>query len=183
MGLGSVYDGLAYKRGDSGFINRKQKSDAMIIKIANLADLERLNMLRLEFNLFEQKYIPGFKIDPNDKSFEKNLKKETKEFLEKNNPKILICKDKDKTLGYLSFFVYPEFKTKIFIGELYVYHSARRKGIGKLLLQFLIEWARKNRRKILHLNVSKLNKEALNLFKKIGFKEISTNYISLEKII
>lgn len=141
-------------------------------------DLAQITNLRLEFALFEQEYLPGSAIKNNNL-----LKEETKELLSKNDTKFLVVEEQDKILGYLNFFIYPEFKDKIFIGELYVDSAQRKQGIGQLLIEVLLDWARKNKKKTLRLNISKLNTQALDFFNKNGFKEVSSDYINLEKSI
>lgn len=148
----------------------------MKVREGTLKDLEQLTNLRSEFALFEQEYLPGSEVKSND-----SLKKETKELLGKNDTTFLVVEEKDKILGYLNFFIYPEFKDKIFVGELFIETAARRKGTASLLFERLLEWAKINNRKIIRLNVAKLNKKAIKFFNKIGFKIFKSDYINLEK--
>ncbi len=147
----------------------------MKVRFATEKDLDQLTNLRSSFALFEQKYLPQSSIKNNNL-----LKKETKELLAKKDTKFLVAEE-DKILGYLNFFIYSEFKDKIFVGELFVEPAARRKGIANMLFEKLIRWTKDHDRKIIRLNVAKLNKKAIKFFKRMGFDKFESDYLSLEK--
>jgi len=52
-----------------------------------------------------------------------------------------------------------------------VFSINKRKGYGKKLMDFLIDYAKKEKIKMINIDVHFKNNEALNFFKKIGFTE------------
>lgn len=152
----------------------------MKIKQAQSRDLEKLSQLRFKFALFEQKYIPGSLVKESDPRIKNEIYQETKEALNKKKPIFFIVEDKEELAGYMNIFLYPDFKDKVFIGELYINEVIRNKGVANKLLKFLTDWIRKEDKNIIHVSVSKANKLALKFFQKEGFKKVTTNYINLE---
>lgn len=148
----------------------------MKVREGTLKDLNQLTDLRLQFAMFEQQFMPGSKVKSHN-----SLKKETKELLAKSDTKFLVVEEKDQILGYLNFFIYPEFKDKIFVGELLIETAARKKGTASLLFNHLKKWAKSDKRKIIRLNVAKLNQKAIKFFNKMGFNKFESDYLSLEK--
>lgn len=75
-------------------------------------------------------------------------------------------------LGYLilgeSGFLTPE--THGFIFDLWVAPDHRGKGIGKFLVEWASEWARKRGHKKIKLEVSETNERARRLYESIGFR-------------
>ncbi len=57
------------------------------------------------------------------------------------------------------------------IHELFVIPEMRKKGIGKKLLDTVLEYGKEKRKKIAELWVGKENFQAINFYKKRGFKE------------
>ena len=75
-------------------------------------------------------------------------------------------------LGYLilgeSGFLTPE--THGFIYDVWVAPAERRKGIGKFLVEWASEWARKRGHKKIKLEVSETNARARHLYETVGFR-------------
>lgn len=155
----------------------------MKIRQAKLKDLEQLVGLRLDFAVFEQKYIPGLSAKKHDKNFQTRLYEETKEAVEKNSPVFFVAEDEGELAGYANLFVYPDFKNKAFIGELFIKADRRNRGIAQAIIEFLIKWIKSHKRNMLQVAVAEKNSEILSLFKKKGFKKIKSNHINLELVV
>ena len=65
-------------------------------------------------------------------------------------------------------YVWPSFHA--YIGFLYVVPEARGKGVNKLVLDHLIEWARANELTEIHLTVYPDNASAIRAYEKAGFE-------------
>lgn len=152
----------------------------MKIRQAKVKDLQQLTELRLEFALFEQKYVPGYSIEANNKTYLNKLRQETRDAIVKKNSIFLLAEAENQLYGYINLFIYPDFKDKVFMGELFVKSDKRRSGIASDLLNSSIQWTKNHRKNILHLTVSKNNKNGFRFFKKYGFKRVQSNYINLE---
>lgn len=152
----------------------------MQIHLVSLKDLEQLTKLRSEFALFEQEYVPGLSVETDTKTYLARLRQETRDAILKKNPIFLLAKVENQLYGYMNLFIYPDFKDKVFLGELFVKPDRRRDGIASNLLNYSIQWARNHKKNTFHLTVSKNNKSALGFFKKYGFKQVQSNYINFE---
>ncbi len=89
----------------------------------------------------------------------------------------LIQDDALHFLGFVSFEIncLPK-KTKIH--KLYMLPSCQGLGLGKLLVETVVDSALKENQQALFLNVNKYNK-ALHFYKKLGFKVVSEEVIDI----
>ena len=85
--------------------------------------------------------------------------------------KIITYVEKDKVIGFL---LYSLIYDRIEIEQIEVITKERRKGIGDKLLKYLIEKYQDTDIKNITLEVKEDNIVAINLYKKIGFKKVST---------
>ena len=85
--------------------------------------------------------------------------------------KILTYVEKDKIIGFL---LYSLIYDRIEIEQFEVTTKERRKGIGNKLLNYLVEKYQDNNIKNITLEVKEDNIAAINLYKKYGFKKVST---------
>ena len=85
--------------------------------------------------------------------------------------KILTYVKKDKIIGFL---LYSLIYDRIEIEQFEVTTKERRKGIGNKLLNYLVEKYQDNNIKNITLEVKEDNIAAINLYKKYGFKKVST---------
>ncbi len=85
--------------------------------------------------------------------------------------KIFTYVEKDKIIGFL---LYSLIYDRIEIEQFEVTTKERRKGIGNKLLNYLIEKYQDNNIKNITLEVKEDNIAAINLYKKYGFKKVST---------
>ena len=99
-------------------------------------------------------------------------------YLDDSNKSGLCVYHNDKLIGYI---LYKNLYNFINIDSLGVIYEYRNKGIGTLLIKFLINLAKKNKMNI-RLQVRISNIIAINLYSKLGFKKksILKNYYSNE---
>ncbi|MDB5277460.1 MAG: family N-acetyltransferase [Ferruginibacter sp.] len=82
-----------------------------------------------------------------------------------------VAETADKNIvGFASFFfAYYSWSGKaIYLDDLYVIHSFRKHGIGKMLLQQIIELAKNNACKKVRWQVSKWNSNAIEFYQKMS---------------
>jgi len=111
-----------------------------------------------------------------DKSFDA-LKNSIK-LLKDNKETVLVAKEKDNTIGYISF---KKIGNTADLGFLAVLQEYQGKGIGLALTKAIIKHAKKLRCKKITLSVNKYNLKAINLYNKLGFQVIKTEEKRLGK--
>ena len=94
-----------------------------------------------------------------------------KEFSTNPYLKIITYVEKDKIIGFL---LYSLIYDRIEIEQFEVITKERGKGIGDKLLKYLIEKYKDSDIKNITLEVKEDNIAAINLYKKYGFKKVST---------
>ena len=94
-----------------------------------------------------------------------------KEFSTNPYLKIITYVEKDKIIGFL---LYSLIYDRIEIEQFEVITKERGKGIGEKLLNYLIEKYKDSDIKNITLEVKEDNIVAINLYKKYGFKNVST---------
>lgn len=121
--------------------------------------------------------------------FEKGERNISKERLQKNIESVIndgnmcyVALDNDKIIGYIIVvrenFIRTKHVAVVVTGIVEEYCS---KGIGYLLFQNIIEWAKISKVKRLELTVITENKRAINLYKKCGFEIEGTRKASTLK--
>ena len=100
-----------------------------------------------------------------------NYKLTEKEFSTNPYLKIITYVEKDKIIGFL---LYSLIYDRIEIEQFEVITKERGKGIGDKLLKYLIEKYKDSDIKNITLEVKEDNIVAINLYKKYGFKKVST---------
>jgi ribosomal protein S18 acetylase RimI-like enzyme len=132
----------------------------MNIKIRKIeeSDFTELISLFKEFALFEK--APEKMTNTIEKM------KDDKEFING----FVAVSEKNKILGYATFFfVYFTWTGKsLYMDDLYVKNDFRGNGIGTLLIDEVINFAKKEKCKKLHWQVSDWNKAAIEFYKKLG---------------
>lgn len=100
-----------------------------------------------------------------------------------NNRKYIVAKQKDKIVGFAGIMLnFNEAEMMNIVTK----KSERGKGIGKVLLEKLIEIAKKNHAETIFLEVHKNNQIARKIYENAGFIEIGERknyYHSTEKAI
>ena len=100
-----------------------------------------------------------------------NYKLTEKEFSTNPYLKIITYVEKDKIIGFL---LYSLIYDRIEIEQFEVITKERGRGIGDKLLNYLIEKYKDSDIKNITLEVKEDNIIAINLYKKYGFKKVST---------
>ena len=113
-----------------------------------------------EYDSYPQHSVDNFTYELTEKEFSTNP------YL-----KIITYVEKDKIIGFL---LYSLIYDRIEIEQFEVITKERRKGIGDKLLKYLIEKYQDTDIKNITLEVKEDNIVAINLYKKYGFKKVST---------
>lgn len=96
-----------------------------------------------------------------------------------NGHEFILAKENDICLGFASFEHHYQNKKATKIHKIYILPETQGKGIGKLLIDSIAQFAKKNNSNSLLLNVNRFNK-ALTFYQKLGFEIIEVIDIELE---
>jgi GNAT superfamily N-acetyltransferase len=96
-----------------------------------------------------------------------------------NGHEFILAKEKDICLGFASFEPHYKNGNATKIHKIYILPETQGKGIGKLLIDSIAQFAKENNSNSLLLNVNRFNK-ALSFYQKLGFKIIQEIDIELE---
>ena len=129
-----------------------------IIRIANEKDFPAILSLIKEFSIFQktpEKVSISLEQMINEKNFFQCFVAET---------------DDQEIVGFASFFfAYYSWSGKaLYLDDLYVKANYRKQGVGKKLLDVVIDHAKKEQCKKLRWQVSNWNANAISFYKKIG---------------
>lgn len=80
-----------------------------------------------------------------------------------------LVKDNGTPVGFTEYLLDGD---RVFLSKLYVHKDYRHKGIGKLMLNECIEYAKHNSITKIYLTVNKGNKPTIDVYNHIGFKQI-----------
>ena len=147
----------------------------MKIKFADINDINGIRDLLLEQHTYHQK-LQDQVFDKTDK-FVLITDKWLLEIIESTSTHFVICEMKQAAVGLLMF---SEKKTDndsyhtknwLYIEEMIVADSARRKGIGKALMIFIEDYARKKGVSIIKLDVWNNNQDAINFYLNNDYRE------------
>lgn len=120
------------------------------IEKMTLEDLDKIkDILQTDFDEF---WTPGV--------FKSELESELSEYV--------VAKEDENIVGFAGVIILPD---DVEITNIVTKKTERKKGIGKLLLDKLIQIAF-NLKKDISLEVNEKNLEAINLYKKAGFEEV-----------
>ena len=120
-----------------------------------------------ELDLIGNSEISGWEPN-NEKDFIKIIK---------NFKSIIVVRDNEKIIGYLS--LRPDKESKwIWVEDIYVLRNQRQKGIAKLLIKKLVKYKKikMSKRRIVLLTADR----NLGIFRKLGFKK-TMNFMEFEK--
>ena len=143
----------------------------MNIRKANINDLEQLEELRVEFLKFSNEIDNTL----NSSCFREIAHLEITSFFKESNSIFFIAEDKKEIIGY----VYATFKKsdKLHItdkyGEIahiYITEKYTDRGIGKKLINEVLEWLRYNKVDEVGVKVYFKNKRAVMFYKSLGFE-------------
>lgn len=96
----------------------------------------------------------------------------------KNHVYTLLALEKGDPVGY----GHLDFEKNVWLG-ICVADEAQGKGVGKLIMQKLVEVAREKKITIVKLSVDKQNKSAISLYQKYGFQVVDASnqsYVFME---
>lgn len=128
-----------------------RKVKKMIIEKMTLVDFEAIKeKLQSDFDEF---WSPGI------------LKSE----LENSNSKYIVAKENNEIIGFAGIIVTP---IDVEITNIVTKKSNRKKGIGKLLLDKLIEMAKELKSEKISLEVNEKNNIAIHLYENCGFEKV-----------
>lgn len=96
-----------------------------------------------------------------------------------NGHEFILAKEDNICLGFASFEHYYQNKDTTKIHKIYILPETQGKGIGKLLIDYVSQFAKENDATWLLLNVNRFNK-ALTFYQKLGFEIIEEIDIELE---
>lgn len=114
-------------------------------------------------------------------NFEKEISDIPSQYSEPSGA-IILCYDEDKPIGCVGLRKFGEGICEM--KRLYLRKGARGKGTGRILAERIIEKAKELGYKKMQLDTIETMKEAISLYKSIGFKEISTyRYNPLKGVI
>ncbi|MCH7396838.1 GNAT family N-acetyltransferase [Belliella sp. DSM 107340] len=91
----------------------------------------------------------------------------------------LLAKEGEETLGFCSFELNCEGSNSVKIHKIYILPNTQGKGIGKKLLYEVQKIAVQNGFKSIYLNVNRFNKQAIEFYLYVGFKEIKKEVIDI----
>ena len=147
--------------------------DEYIIRYAKQRDIPTINSLSIEMHRYMGNLV-GLKFTRKELEKEKVSKSELKG--------IVIAEDKklNKVIGYVSFGTKPSYDEwwgkHIYLSEIGVLKNYRGKGIGKLLINKVLDLAKEKK---LNVKIDTLsnNKKTIEFYKKLGFKPFMTYFI------
>jgi len=87
--------------------------------------------------------------------------------IEKDNSKYVVAKENDEIVGFGGIWILPD---DVQISNIVVKKNKRKKGIGSLLLDRLIEIAKDTKKDSISLEVNEKNTDAINLYEKNEFE-------------
>ena len=121
------------------------------IKEMTIEDFEEIkDVLQTDFDEF---WTPGI------------LKSE----LENELSRYVVAKDGEEIVGFAGVIILPDDSE---ITNIVTKKTMRKKGIGKNLLEKLIEMAKETNKETISLEVNEINIPAINLYKTFGFEEV-----------
>ena len=126
-------------------------------------------------DVFFDLYYEGFMFHYNHRNdlFKKRSIEELKQYVfdQIENGLKIIGYYNDELVGYLAYEIKEKATKFIWIDEFVITESERGKGYGTLLMEELNNIAEKEQVKRIELNVFSFNENAIQLYKKLGYKE------------
>ena len=144
-----------------------------ILRYAKEKDIPAINSLSIEMHRYMGNLV-GRKFSLMELEEEKVSKSELKGII------VAEEKSRGKVIGYTSFDTKPTYDEwygkHIYLFEICVNNKYRGKGIGKLLINKVISFA-KNKKANLKVDTFFKNKNTIEFYKKLGFKPFMTYFI------
>lgn len=89
--------------------------------------------------------------------------------LENKLSKYIVAKENENIVGFAGIIILPD---DIEITNIVTKKTERKKGIGNLLLEKIIEMSKETEKEFISLEVNEKNIIAINLYEKFGFKKV-----------
>jgi len=139
-------------------------------KRKDINSILKLNVCLTDFHRKIDKYYKS------GERFSESFKKFILRNFKKKSFKILVAKDKNKTIGYFIGRIHKARPITIpkKIGQIldaFILENYQRKGVGKQMFEVLIKWFKANKIKHIELPVDARNKIGIKAWKKYGFFE------------
>ncbi|HUI32453.1 MAG: GNAT family N-acetyltransferase [Dysgonamonadaceae bacterium] len=90
-----------------------------------------------------------------------------------------IVMENDVDVGYVSYEINHDNSDKTKIHKLYILPEHQRKGIGKIVVDYVAQEARRSQNSALFLNVNKHNESAIGFYEKHGFFLVKKEVIDI----
>ena len=90
-----------------------------------------------------------------------------------------IVSDDNEEIGYVSYEINHTHSDKTKIHKLYLLPDRQRKGVGKKVIDYVAQEAKKSKNKALFLNVNKHNRGAISFYRKNNFMLVKEEVIDI----
>ena len=120
-------------------------------------------------------YIEGFKTHYENRKdiftakTDEELKNDLINVLRNPEKIVLVIEVENAIIGYVEFKYSTKATKSIWIDEIFVDNDYKRKGYGRMLIEEVSKFAKKNNCKRIELNCWSFNENALKFYKNIGF--------------
>ena len=91
--------------------------------------------------------------------------------LMKKGAVFVLLMDEDRPLGFCE---YVKEETRLFLSKFYIEKDHRGQGLGKLLFQNCVEYAKENGLDRIYLTVNKYNTPSFEIYRHLGFEVIES---------
>ncbi|EMS32655.1 putative acetyltransferase [Mariniradius saccharolyticus AK6] len=98
--------------------------------------------------------------------------------LEKGHQYIL-AKDETGYLGFCSFEHDSNQSNKTKIHRIYLLPETQGKGLGRLLINYVVDQAKRKNQAAIYLNVNKFNEKAIQFYERIGMRKAKEEVIDI----
>ena len=145
----------------------------MTVKIrrATTKDVDEMAEMAYEFELYLIKLDDTLMEVPPPKAL---FRKVLRQGLNDEKHYIVVAEEKGKLVGMADFWAYPEFLhggMSGYMNNLYVREGFRGKGLGRTLLEHLMDAAKRRGVVAMHIPVKPMNLRALAFYRKAGMDE------------
>ena len=145
----------------------------MEIKRATIDDFDQIKGIKLAAKASERRYNKSLK--PIQQTREKYFSYLRNDLSDEDRA-VFIAMDRDKPVGIIAGRIHTTLPIKLLprkghISNLFVVPSHRKKGLASRLLKELLDWFKEKEIEDVRLGVHARNASALNMFRKLKFKE------------
>lgn len=91
----------------------------------------------------------------------------------------VLAKDETDYLGFCSYEHDSNQSNKTKIHRIYLLPETQGKGLGRLLINYVVDQARKKNQAAIYLNVNKFNEKAIQFYERIGMRKAKEEVIDI----